>query len=69
MTIELAKNPIHHNRTKHIDIQYHFIREKLTDNTVKFRKINITNQVADILTKVLSRERFSYLFPKIGLMC
>lgn len=67
-TIALAENPTIHNRTKHIDIQYHFIREKITDNTVKFEHVRTEDQIADILTKGLRREKFNYLFPKLGLI-
>ena len=38
--IELAHNPEHHAKTKHIDIQYHFVREHVTNNTIQLSHIN-----------------------------
>ncbi len=51
--IELANNPEHHAKTKHIDIQYHFVREHVTNNTTQLSHINTKEQLADILTKAL----------------
>jgi hypothetical protein len=66
-TIALARNPRQHNRTKHIDIQYHFIREYVANNTVKIEHIESKDQLADLLTKGLNREKFNTLFPRLGL--
>ena len=65
--IALAKNPIHHQRTKHIDIQYHYIRERLRDNTVKLEYCPTEEMVADVLTKGLSKGKHSYFTEKLGL--
>jgi transposase InsO family protein len=51
--IAMAKNPILHDRTKHIDIKFHFIRDKVRDNTIKLSYVQSKDQVADALTKVL----------------
>lgn len=56
--IALAKNPVHHERTKHIDIKWHFIREKVNDGTVVLKYLPTNAQAADCLTKNLQGEQF-----------
>ena len=56
--VALAKNPQAHARSKHIDIQWHYQREKIEDKTVEFRYVPIEDQVADGLTKALSKDKF-----------
>jgi hypothetical protein len=51
--IELAKNPVYHARTKHINIQYHYIREASQKEIVKLNYIPTESQLADGLTKPL----------------
>ena len=53
--IKLSKNPQHHNRTKHIDVRYHFIRKCSQDRLIELAYIPTTEMVADILTKALPR--------------
>jgi hypothetical protein len=55
--IALAKNPKHHSRTKHIDVQHHFIREKIEDGVIELRYCPTEHMVADVLTKALGRVR------------
>ncbi len=55
--IQLSKNPVYHARTKHINVRFHFIREKLADSTISVHYIQSKDQKADGLTKAL---------PKIG---
>ena len=55
--IALAKNPKHHLRTKHIDVQYHFIREKVEEEVIKLRYCPTQEMVADVLTKALARDK------------
>jgi hypothetical protein len=59
--IKLICNPVYHKRTKHIDIQYHFIREKYEDGYIKPIYISSENQLADILTKPLNHLRLMKL--------
>ena len=49
----LAWNPVNHSATKHIDVQYHFIRECITDCSINLRLISMKDMAADILTKSL----------------
>jgi hypothetical protein len=64
--IALSKNPVFHDRSKHIDVRYHFIRECVDDNRVKIDSVGTAEQLADILTKALARERFCELRSRIG---
>lgn len=53
----LVKNPTVHKRSKHIDIRYHYIREKYMDKEVDIEYVPSTENAADILTKALSRDK------------
>jgi hypothetical protein len=55
--IKLSKNPQHHNRTKHIDVKYHFIRESSQKGLIQLAYIRTDEMVADIFTKALPRDR------------
>jgi hypothetical protein len=59
--IRLVKNPEYHKRTKHIDIQYHFIREKFENGDIGISYISTDQQIADIMTKPLPRDKFERL--------
>ena len=54
-SIALAKNPDHHARTKHIDVQYHFIRQHVALRTIDLQFVGTADMAADILTKSLER--------------
>ena len=56
--IDLSKNPEYHARTKHIDIQYHFIRDYIEKEIFKLKYINTKEQLADALTKTLNINDF-----------
>lgn len=64
--IKFIKNPELHRRSKHIDVRYHFIRDKYANNDININYIPSKEQLADILTKVLSKELFFTLRAKIG---
>ena len=66
--IRLVNNLEHHTKTKHIDIQYHFIREHVTNDTIQLSYINTKEQLADVLTKALSGPTFKYLVRQINLL-
>ena len=63
--IALAKNPVHHVRSKHIDIQHHYIREKIESKEIDF--MSTDEMIADALTKPLARPKFSKFVADMGL--
>jgi hypothetical protein len=58
--IELSKNPKFHNRTKHIDVSFHFIREQVNRNIVCVQYCRTENMLADVMTKVLPKAKVSF---------
>jgi hypothetical protein len=64
-TIKLAKNPVMHQRTKHIDIKYHYVRNEIIDHNIKLYYLPSKSMLADILTKPLPRPQFEKLKTKI----
>jgi len=65
--IKLAKNPQFHERTKHIDVCYHFTREAINDGTISIYGCNTKDMVADLLTKGISRDQFEKLRSGMGM--
>src|SRR5216117_1819144 len=65
--IALAHNPEHHARTKHVDIQYHFVRNSVEDGTTQLEYCPTEDMVADGLTKALGPERHRRLTKMMGM--
>ena len=66
--ISIAKNPVHHDRTKHVEIDRHFIKEKIEEGIIKLFHLPTSIQIADILTKALPRKNFEDFNSKLGLI-
>jgi hypothetical protein len=66
--IALSKNPVHHDRSKHIDTKFHFIRECIEEGKVEVDHIGTADQLADIFTKALGRARFLELRRALGVI-
>ena len=62
--IEQSKNPKLHNPTKHIDIAFHFVRERVNSQEILVKYCPTETMIADLLTKPLQKDRFETL-PKL----
>ena len=65
--IDYSINFINHGRTKHIDIQHHFVREKLISNEIKIQYCAMEDNLADILTKALLKPKHEELVKRMGM--
>lgn len=66
--LQLSKNPVFHDRSKHIDTRFHFIRDCIEEKRVDIDLVGTKHQLADILTKALGREQFCELRSRIGVV-
>ncbi|RVX11393.1 Retrovirus-related Pol polyprotein from transposon RE1 [Vitis vinifera] len=64
--LHIACNPVFHERTKHIEVDCHFIREKIASGCVATSFVNSNDQLADIFTKSLSGPRIKYICNSLG---
>eukprot|EP00268_Persea_americana_P058543 TRINITY_DN70901_c0_g1_i1.p1 TRINITY_DN70901_c0_g1~~TRINITY_DN70901_c0_g1_i1.p1 ORF type:complete len:104 (-),score=14.47 TRINITY_DN70901_c0_g1_i1:138-449(-) len=65
--IQLATNPVFYARTKHIEVDYHFIKEKVMHKDLELRYVATIDQIADIFTKGFSTVRFGELKSKLSI--
>jgi hypothetical protein len=66
--IRLVDNPVEHSRTKHIDIQHHFLRDHQQKGDIDVYHISTENQLADIFTKPLDEKRFCRLRSELNVL-
>jgi hypothetical protein len=66
--IKMTENPVFHNRSKHIEIHYHYIHDMVQRGALKLQYISTDEQVDDMLTKPLYCVKFEYFRDKIGIV-
>jgi Reverse transcriptase (RNA-dependent DNA polymerase) len=65
--IAIAKNPAHHERTKHIEVRYHFLKKKVEEKEIELKYVPTTEQPTDTMTKGLSHEKHELFVGQMGL--
>jgi hypothetical protein len=66
--IFMAKSPTYHSKTKHIDVQYHFVRDMVEINKVLLEKVDMLENIVDSLTKSVSVMKFSWCREIVGIV-
>ena len=67
LAIVLSKNLVFHNRSKHIEMKFHFIWTCLKENKIELNFISLENQLANLFTKALERLKFEELCQRLGI--
>lgn len=58
--IHLSKNPVYHDRTKHIDVRFHFVRDVIAQGLITLKKVTTEDNPADMGTKVVTGAKFKH---------
>ena len=64
--LHISSNPVFHKRTKHNEVDYHFIKENIASGCMITSFVNSNDQLADIFTKSLRGHRIKYIYDKLG---
>jgi len=67
-SILLANNPVYHARIEHIEVHYHFIKEKVLANEIDLIHVNTKDQVVDIFTKALGTNKLKKYRKMLGVL-
>ncbi|GJV54631.1 putative RNA-directed DNA polymerase [Tanacetum coccineum] len=66
-TIRLSRNPVMHNRSKHIDVRYYFLRDLVIEGVIELKYCNTQAQIANLMTKPLKLDQFEKLRSRLGM--
>ena len=66
--MKLSENPMFHDRSKHIEITYYYIRDMVQRGAVRLQFVTIEDQVANVFTKPLLRTKFEYFRDNLGVV-
>ena len=66
-TIDISENPVQHDRTKHVEVDRHFVKEKLEKEIISIPHVRLEDQLVDILTKGVSAEAFETTLSKLDI--
>ena len=64
----MSENPVFHDKSKHIEIKYHYIRDMVQRGAVKLQYVATDEKIADVLTKPLDRVKFEYFRERLGVL-
>ena len=67
-TVRLVENPVFHARTKHVEVYYHFIREKILQEEIEMKPIKTEGQIVDIFTKGLTATKHMKFLQQLGMI-
>jgi hypothetical protein len=66
--IKMKENAMFHDKSKHIEIRYHYIRDMVQRGAIKLQYVSTDEKVADVLTKPLSHVKFEHFPDKLGVV-
>ena len=66
--VNISENLVFHDKSKHIEIKYHYIRDMVQIKIVQMKYLSTHEQIADIFTKTLSKTNFNYFHERLGLV-
>jgi hypothetical protein len=64
--VKISENPVFHDRSKHIEIKYHYIRDMVHRKEIHMQYLPTHEQIADIFTKPLAKTKFKYFMRDLG---
>ena len=64
----MSENPLFHDKSKHIEIKYHYIRDMVQRGVVKLQYVAMDDKIVDVLTKPLAKVKFEYFREKLGVL-